>query len=81
MRRYEYYQRHKNSVDLYGFVLPDMLMSKEEVAELKIYLDAKQKGRKQYLEKINNIEFNDEFTCVNKEENALILKKTRKPNK
>ena len=35
MRRYEYYQRHKKSVDLYGVVSPDMLMTDEEVTELR----------------------------------------------
>lgn len=54
MRRYEYYQRHKESVDLYGFVSPDMLMSDEEVAELKIYLDQKHQERKLHIDEINN---------------------------
>lgn len=35
LRRYEYYQRHKESVDKYGEVIPDMQMSVEEVTELK----------------------------------------------
>lgn len=41
MRKYEYYQRHKDSVDKYGIVEPDMKLSKEEVIELKIYLEQK----------------------------------------
>lgn len=46
LRRYEYYQRHKNSVDLYGSVEPDMLMNDEEVEELKKYLIEKHKELK-----------------------------------
>lgn len=54
MRRYEYYQRHKKSVDLYGVVSPDMQMSKEEIAELKIYLESKLQERKQQIEEVKN---------------------------
>ena len=49
MRRYEYYQRHKNSVDLYGVVSSDMLMSENEVLELRVYLDTKHQERKQQI--------------------------------
>lgn len=45
MRKYEYYQRHKDSVDKYGIVEPDMTLSEEEVAELKIYLEQKHNER------------------------------------
>lgn len=54
IRRYEYYQRHKKSVDLYGVVSPDMLMSKEEVAELKMYLETKHQERKQQIDEVKN---------------------------
>lgn len=40
-RRYEYYQDHKESVDKYGKVLPEMKISLEEAQELKQYLDKK----------------------------------------
>ena len=35
MRRYEYYHSHKTSVDLYGFITSDMVMTDEEVETLK----------------------------------------------
>lgn len=50
MRRVEYYHRHKESVDKYGVVLPEMTMSDEEIAKLRIYLTEKNKERKRYLE-------------------------------
>ncbi len=53
MRKYEYYQRHKKSVDLYGVVEPDMLMTKEEVLELKKYLDQKHQERNNGYNHIN----------------------------
>lgn len=45
MRKYEYYQRHKDSVDKYGIAESDMTLSEEEVAELKIYLEQKHNER------------------------------------
>ena len=57
MRRYEYYQRHKKSVDLYGVVSSDMLMSDEAVAELRTYLNKKHQERKQYIEDLKNEEY------------------------
>lgn len=41
LRKYEYYQRHKCSVDKYGIIEPDMTLSAEEVDELKAYLKLK----------------------------------------
>ena len=81
MRRYEYYQRHKSSVDLYGTIIPDMVMSNEEVEKLKEYLKKKHNERKQYLEEINNINFNSNSISADEEEKTIVLKKTRKPNK
>lgn len=50
MRRYEYYHKHKKSVDNYGIVLPEMAMSDEEAAKLHIYLTRKNAERKNYIE-------------------------------
>ncbi len=50
LRKYEYYQRHKKSVDKYGTVEPEMLMSKEDVVRLKLYLDEKHTERKERIE-------------------------------
>ncbi len=41
LRKYEYYQQHKDVVDKYGSVTPEMQMSNEDVIALKIYLDQK----------------------------------------
>lgn len=37
-RKYQYYQEHKESVEAYGVVMPEMKMSKEEVEILEHYL-------------------------------------------
>ena len=50
MRRYEYYQRHKNSVDKYGTVTKDMLLRGQELENLKIYLEKENLRRKGYLD-------------------------------
>lgn len=50
LRKYEYYQKHKDSVDKYGIVEPDMILSNEEVAELKIYLEQKHNERMMQIE-------------------------------
>lgn len=46
MRKYEYYCNHKKSVDKYGVVEPEMLITKDEVNSLKVYLDEKDIERK-----------------------------------
>lgn len=38
MRKYEYYQAHKVSVNKYGKVIPDMLLSEEELKQLHLFL-------------------------------------------
>lgn len=50
MRRFEYYHQHKKSVDNYGVVLPEMVMTDEEVGNLHIYLTRKNAERKNYIE-------------------------------
>lgn len=50
MRKYEYYQRHKDSVDKYGIVEPDMLLADNEVIELRTYLEEKHNERKLQIE-------------------------------
>lgn len=55
MRKYEYYQRHKDSVDKYGIVEPDMLLSDDEATQLMAQLEQKHKEIesiiKKYMEK------------------------------
>lgn len=57
LRKYEYYQRHKDSVDKYGIVESEMTLSDKEVVELKTYLGQKQnKG-------ITQIESDEQEKC------------------
>lgn len=51
MRKYEYYCDHKRSVDKYGIVEPEMLMSGEEIKELIKYLDIKNAERLEQIER------------------------------
>lgn len=60
MRRYEYYQRHKKSVDLYGVVTKDMQMSEGEVLELRQYLEQKHQERMQHIEEVKNAGYSAE---------------------
>lgn len=50
MRKYEYYCDHKKSVDLYGAVEPDMLLTQEELTNLKSYLDIANAKRLEFIE-------------------------------
>lgn len=50
-RKYEYYRAHKKSVDKYGTPDEDMLMSQDEAIRLKVYLDVKDKERKEQIRK------------------------------
>lgn len=49
-RKYEYYKRHKSSVDKYGTPDEDMLISEEEALALAYYLYKKHIERKQQIE-------------------------------
>lgn len=55
MRKYEYYKRHKNSVDKYGVVEPEMLMTDEEAFKLKTYLEEKHIERKEEIEQYQKV--------------------------
>lgn len=50
LRLYEYYRRHKNSVDRYGSGVPEMNISLEEVQKLQAFLSAFHKERMAYLD-------------------------------
>lgn len=54
MRKYEYYCDHKKSVDLYGTVEPDMLLTQEELIKLKSYLDIENSKRLEFIEQHKN---------------------------
>lgn len=54
MRKYEYYCDHKKSVDLYGVVEPDMLLTQEELINLKSYLDIENAKRLEVIEQHKN---------------------------
>ena len=50
IRRYEYYKRHKNSVDKYGIIEPDTILTENEVIKLRKYLKQKHIERNQRIE-------------------------------
>ena len=54
MRKFEYYCKHKKSVDLYGVVEPEMLLSREEFIKLKSYLDVENAKRIEFIEQHKN---------------------------
>ena len=54
MRKYEYYCDHKKSVDLYGTVEPEMLLTQEEVVSLKSYLEIENAKRLEFIEQCKN---------------------------
>lgn len=56
MRLYEYYKDHKDSIDKYGEVTPEMQMSDEEVENLKLYLEKLHEDRMAYLEELKTKE-------------------------
>ncbi len=71
IRLYEYYQAHKDSVDKYGKVTPEMQMSDEEVEELREYLAKMHEERMSYLEELKNSK-----STGTPEESPKILNKT-----
>lgn len=58
MRKYEYYQNHKSSVDKYGVVEPEMILYCEEVKELTTYLNYKNSERKYLIEQYKKEMYN-----------------------
>lgn len=51
LRTYEYYQEHKDSVNKYGKITEAMLMSPEEVEDLKVYLTIKHEEKMADIER------------------------------
>ena len=49
VRRYDYYQANKSSVDRYGTIEPDMMISEKEVTSLREYLEKKHTERKSQI--------------------------------
>lgn len=66
MRKYEYYCDHKKSVDLYGIVEPDMLLTQEELIKLKSYLDIENAKRLEVVEYYRNREYRTKTLTPNK---------------
>ena len=59
MRKYEYYQNHKESVDRYGIVETDMILSNEEAEKMNEYLQRKHIERKNQID-----EYKEQFSRV-----------------
>lgn len=63
IRKYEYYKRHKNSVDKYGIIEPEMKLTKEEVQEINDYLENK---------KIERLKILEQFKTQNKKHTRIL---------
>ena len=55
LRLYEYYMEHKDSVDKYGEVLPEMKMTESEVMELKKWLETAHEERMKNIDEFEKI--------------------------
>ncbi len=53
-RKYQYYQKHKKSIDMYSAPTTEMIMSPEKVKKLKLYLAEKSLERHKEIEEYNN---------------------------
>ena len=62
LRLYEYYIEHKNSVDKYGKILPEMQMTESEVIELKEWLKKSHEERLKQIEEYKKI---SDFSAIN----------------
>ena len=54
LRLYEYYIEHKDSVNKYGEILPEMKMTESEVAELKQWLEVAHEERMKQITEFKN---------------------------
>ncbi len=68
LRLYEYYIEHKDSVDKYGKVLPEMKMTEAEVIELKKWLEVAHEKR---MKQIAEFKDKDYSSNILKENNKL----------
>ena len=50
MRKYDYYRKHKNSVNKYGSITPEMNLTAEEVNKLEQILEVQNAERKQFVD-------------------------------
>ena len=57
LRLYEYYIEHKDSVDKYGKILPEMQMTESEVIELKKWLEGAHEERMKQITEYKNKEY------------------------
>lgn len=57
LRLYEYYIEHKDSVDKYGEILPEMKMTESEVIELKKWLETAHEERMKKISEFKNKDY------------------------
>ena len=50
LRKYDYYRKHKDSINKYGFITPEMNLTAEEVNKLEQILEVQNAERKQYID-------------------------------
>jgi hypothetical protein len=64
VRKYDYYQEHKESVDKYGTILPEMKMTFDEVAMLRYYIEMEGSKRIEELERRRQERENKRFARI-----------------
>ncbi len=78
-RKYDYYQKHKASVDLYGKRTPEMTLSDADISKINGFVEQKARKRKEEIEKIDKINGeccnNDSWNEKENEEHKTFIKK------
>ena len=69
-KRYEYYCKHKQSVDKYGVPHPDMLITPEELRNIYEVLPAQNDARKKVIEEWRKIEVFGFYNKLNKKSSS-----------
>ena len=78
LRLYEYYIEHKDSVDKYGEILPEMQMTESEVIELKKWLEGAHEERMKQIAEYKNKEYS---STVQEAEKLKYFQKSDKVDK
>lgn len=60
-RKYQYYQEHRESVEAYGTVTPEMKMTKEEARDLELYIQGQGELRLKQIEEFKSRKMNQEL--------------------
>lgn len=66
MRLYEYYHDHRDSVDKYGTITPDMELNEQDAEWLDLYLSGLHEERMAYIEKVKSEPGNRPKSLINR---------------